>query len=97
MKMELEDKKLLLKLISGKRAAGIQEAHPNDEDSESGEDDLAADLPEIEDTVRRLQEILTSLFSNDMRTKEFMLRHHDLSLSNIMVDRTTLEIAGIVD
>jgi len=80
-----------------KRAAGVQKAHSDDEDSESDEDDLAADVPEIEDTVRRLQEILTSLFSNDMQIKEFALRHHDLSLSNIMVDHTTLEITGIVD
>jgi aminoglycoside phosphotransferase (APT) family kinase protein len=97
MKVELEDKKLLLKLISDKRAAGVQKVHSNDEDSESDEDDLAADVPEIEDTIRRLQGILTSLFSNDMQTKGFVLRHHDLSHSNIMVDHTTLEITGIID
>ncbi|KAG0128093.1 hypothetical protein HOY82DRAFT_566652 [Tuber indicum] len=97
MKVELEDKKLLLKLISDKRVAGVQNAHSNGEDSESDEDDLTADVPEIEDTIRQLQEIFTSLFSNDMPTKEFVLRHHDLSHSNIMVDRTTPEITGIVD
>ncbi|KAG0636530.1 hypothetical protein HOY80DRAFT_977183 [Tuber brumale] len=32
-----------------------------------------------------------------MQTKEFVLRHHDLNHSNVMVDHTTLEITGIVD
>ncbi|KAG0131796.1 kinase-like domain-containing protein [Tuber indicum] len=96
MKVELEDKKLLLKQISDKRAAGVQKAHSDDEYSESDED-LAEDVPEIEDTIQRLQGILTSLFSNNMQTKEFVLCHHDLNRSNIMVDRTTLEITGIID
>ncbi|KAG0133078.1 phosphotransferase enzyme family-domain-containing protein [Tuber indicum] len=96
MKVELEDKKLLLKQISDKHAAGVQKAHSDDGDSESDED-LAEDVPEIEDTIQRLQGILTSLFSNNMQTKEFVLCHHDLNRSNIMVDRTTLEITGIID
>ncbi|KAG0633585.1 phosphotransferase enzyme family-domain-containing protein [Tuber brumale] len=97
MEVELEDKKLLLKLTSNKRANGVQKAHSNDGDSESDEDDLAADVPEIEETIQQLQQILPSLFSNGMQTKEFVLRHHDLNRSNIMVDHTTLEITGIVD
>ncbi|KAG0137904.1 hypothetical protein HOY82DRAFT_575803 [Tuber indicum] len=86
-KVELEDRKLLLKLVSDKGAAGVQKAHLNDADSASDQDDPAADL----------QEILTSLFFNDMQTTEFVLHHHDLSHSNVMVDHTTLEITGIVD
>ena len=71
--------------------------HPNDEDSESDEDDLAEDVPEIEETIQQLREILPSLFSEDMQTEEFVLHHHDLNRSNILVDSTTLEITGIVD
>ena len=54
-------------------------------------------MPEIEETIQQLREILPSLFSKDMQTEEFVLHHHDLNRSNILVDRTTLEITGIVD
>ncbi|KAG0137950.1 hypothetical protein HOY82DRAFT_645060 [Tuber indicum] len=50
-KVDLEDRKLLLKLVSDKGAAGVQKAHSNDADSASDQDDLAADVPEIEDTI----------------------------------------------
>ena len=79
-----------------KRAASIQEA--THEHSESDEDDdLVEDVAEIEETIQKLREILPSIFSKDMQTEEFVLRHHDLSCSNVMVDRTTLEITGIID
>ena len=54
-------------------------------------------MPEIEETIQQLQEILPSIFSQDMQTEEFVLCHHDLNRSNVMVDHTTLEITGIID
>ncbi|PUU82921.1 kinase-like domain-containing protein [Tuber borchii] len=96
MKVELEDKKLLLKLTFEKRAAGIQKAKHESLESDE-DDDLAEDVPEIQETIQQLLEILPSIFPEDMQTEEFVLRHHDLNHSNVMVDHTTLEITGIID
>lgn len=79
-----------------KRAAGIQKAHLN-ESSESDEDSLVKDALEIEETIQQLREIVPSLFSEGIQTEGFVLRHHDLSRSNVMVDPITLEITGIID
>ncbi|PUU82923.1 phosphotransferase enzyme family-domain-containing protein [Tuber borchii] len=98
LKVEMEDKKLLLKLTSDKRAAGIQKAkHESLESDETDEDDDAEDAPEILENIQQLLEILPSIFSEDMQTEKFVLHHHDLNRSNIMVDHTTLEITGIID
>ncbi|CUS10384.1 unnamed protein product [Tuber aestivum] len=96
MKVELEDKRLLLKLTSDKRAASIQKAKHEYSESDS-DDDLAEDAPEIQETIQQLLEILPSIFSEDMQTEEFTLRHHNLNRSNVMVDCMTLEITGILD
>ncbi|PUU75362.1 kinase-like domain-containing protein [Tuber borchii] len=99
MKVEQEDKKLLLKLTSDKRAASIQKAKDEYSESDEDEDDddeLAEDVPEIQETIQQLREILPSIFK-DMQTEEFVLRHHDLNRSNVMVDYMTLEITGIID
>ena len=68
-----------------KRAASIQKAKHEYSGSDS-DDDLVEDAPEIQETIQQLLEILPSIFSEDMQTEEFALRHHDLNRSNVMVD-----------
>ena len=59
------------------------------------DEDVANDTPEIEEALRELQGVLPRLFPSHSRT--FALTHHDLSLSNTLVDPTTHNITGIVD
>ena len=57
--------------------------------------DLAEDAEEIIQVLDELQPILSVLFPSQPRN--FALHHRDLSLSNILVDRETYQITGIVD
>ena len=57
--------------------------------------DLAEEAEEIIQVLGELQPILSVL--SPSRPRNFVLRHHDLSLSNIIVDPTTYQITGIVD
>lgn len=68
--------------------------------------DLAGDAPDIEHMTHKLQNLLPSIFcrpstspgtSPDPPKEEFVLCHHDLSLSNVMVDPATYKVTGIVD
>jgi hypothetical protein len=70
---------------------------PNDDDDQVFEhgEDLAEDAPDIESVRRELQNVITSLFTSSSTT--FALCHHDLSLSNIIIDPITYGVTGIVD
>jgi len=57
--------------------------------------DLADEAPEIMEALIELQGIRAALFPSHSRL--FALSHHDLSLSNILVDPTTYKINGIID
>jgi aminoglycoside phosphotransferase (APT) family kinase protein len=59
------------------------------------DEDVANDTPEIEEALRELQEVWSTLFQ--LHPRPFALTHHDLSLSNILVDPATYKITGIVD
>ena len=78
---EREDMKLLL-------SADAHSLHDFDED-------LAEDAEKIVEVLNELQTMSPALFPS--RPREFSLLHHDLSLTNILVDPTTYEITGIVD
>jgi len=99
--VEIEDMNLLQKLVSEKGGIGLEvpdHGGSNEEISEDDED-LAEDAPEIEEVVKRLQNLLPSLFPCEAQPtmREFVLRHHDLSRSNILIDPATFKITGIVD
>ena len=57
--------------------------------------DLADEAPEIMEALIEHQGIRAALFPSHPRL--FALSHHDLSLSNILVDPTTYKISGIID
>jgi aminoglycoside phosphotransferase len=59
------------------------------------DEDLAEEAPEIMEAWRELQRVRATFFPSHLRS--FALSHHDLSLSNILVDPTTYEINGIID
>jgi len=63
------------------------------------DEDLAEEAPEIIEALGELQEVRKSLFPSRTRysRRPFALTHHDLSLSNILVDPVTLKVTGIVD
>lgn len=84
MDAEVEDAKFL-QLPEARTCAGFDE-------------DLAEDAPEIIEALEMFQEAWKTLFPSHPHTPHpFALTHHDLSLSNILVDPTTFEITGIVD
>lgn len=60
-------------------------------------EDLVGDRKEILDALNSLQTALPSIFSCEPDPNGYILSHHDLSLSNIMVDPETFKIAGIID
>lgn len=71
-----------------------------DSDGESDTDDdedLREDAPDIEEATKKLQALIPALFPNITPKSQFILRHHDLNHSNIMLDPKTLKITGIVD
>ena len=78
---ELEDMKLLLS--------------PDARLHSDFDEDLAEDAENIIQVLEKLQPILSVLFPSQPRN--FALHHHDLSLSNILVDPATYQITGIVD
>ena len=57
--------------------------------------DLAEEAEGIIEVLGEFQPILSVLFPSQPRN--FALQHHDLSLSNILVDPATYQITGIVD
>ena len=59
------------------------------------DEDLAEDAEDIIEVLNELQAISTELFPS--YPCHFTLRHHDLSLANILVDPATYEVTGIVD
>ena len=59
------------------------------------DEDLAEEASEIMEALRGLRGVLAVLFPSHRRS--FALTHHDLSLSNILVDPTTYKINGIID
>ena len=59
------------------------------------DEDLAEDAEDIIEVLSELQTISTELFPS--HPCHFTLRHHDLSLANILVDQTTHKVTGIVD
>jgi aminoglycoside phosphotransferase len=64
------------------------------------DEDLAEEAPEILEALTELQEAWKTLFPSRPRRASpcpFALTHHDLSLSNILVDPVTYKITGIVD
>ena len=84
MDAEVEDAKFL-QLPQARMYAGFDE-------------DLAEDAPEIIEALGMFREAWKTLFPSHPRTPHpFALTHHDLSLSNILVDPTTFKIMGIVD
>ena len=97
--VELEDMKLLRD--SAPTADGTTSGDATDYD-----EDLAEEVPDIERTTHKLQGLLPSIFcspstspgtSPDPPKGEFVLCHHDLSLSNVIVDPATHKVTGIVD
>ncbi|RPA88715.1 hypothetical protein L873DRAFT_1824142 [Choiromyces venosus 120613-1] len=91
LKVELEDMKLL---------------QESTEDAADYDKDLAEDVPDIVHATHKLQDLLPSIFcrpstplgaSPDPPKGEFVLYHHDLSLSNVIVDPATYKVTGIVD
>ena len=75
-------------------------------DATDYDEDLAEDAPNIERTTHKLQDLLPLIFcrpltslgaSPDPPKGEFVLCHHDLSLSNVIVDPATCGVTGIVD
>ncbi|KAF8063573.1 kinase-like domain-containing protein [Lyophyllum atratum] len=100
------DQEYLLALINMELAdmRALQALDPG-EDSAEYDEDLAEDAPEIERIMQELQSLLPSLFPPSHRSSSgpakeapgFVLCHHDLSLSNIMMDPDTQTITGIVD
>jgi len=72
---------------------------PDTQGHDDFDEDVAKEAPEILETLRELQEIWRALFPSRPRVppRQFALTHHDLSLSNILVDPTTHKITGIVD
>ena len=78
---ELEDMKLLQSL----------DAHSHADFDE----DIAEDAEDIIEVLNELRTISTELFPS--HPCHFTLRHHDLSLVNILVDPETHEVTGIVD
>ncbi|RPA96361.1 hypothetical protein L873DRAFT_1694551 [Choiromyces venosus 120613-1] len=89
--VELEDMKLL---------------QESTEDAADYDKDLAEDAPDIVHATHKLQDLLPSIFcrpstplgaSPDPPKGEFVLYHHDLSLSNVIVDPATCKVTGIVD
>ncbi|RPA89452.1 hypothetical protein L873DRAFT_1822816 [Choiromyces venosus 120613-1] len=89
--VELEDMKLLQETT---------------EDAADYDEDLAEDAPDIVHATHKLQDLLPSIFchpstplgaSPDPPKGEFVLYHHDLSLSNVIVDPATCKVTGIVD
>ena len=63
------------------------------------DEDLAEDAPEILEALRELQEVWATLFPSHPRGPQppFALTHHDLSLSNVLVDPATHTVTGIID
>ena len=78
---ELEDMKLLQ----------LPDAHSYSDFDE----DLAEDADDIIEVLNELEAVSTELFPS--HPYHFTLRHHDLSLANILVDPATYEVTGIVD
>jgi len=58
------------------------------------DEDVAKDAPVIVEALRDLQEFRATLFPSQPPSA---LSHHDLTLSNILVDPATFEVTGIVD
>ena len=97
--VELEDMKLLRD--SAPTAGGTTPGDTTDYD-----EDLAEELPDIERTAHKLQDLLPSIScrlstspgaSPDPPKGQFVLHHHDLSFSNVIVDPVTYKVTGIVD
>ena len=63
------------------------------------DEDVAEDAPEILEALRELREAWAVLFPSRPRVPPhpFVLTHHDLSLSNILMDPATYKITGIID
>ncbi|RPB04453.1 hypothetical protein L873DRAFT_1799330 [Choiromyces venosus 120613-1] len=89
--VELEDMKLL---------------QESTEDTADYDKYLTEDVPDIVRATHKLQDLLPSIFcrpltplgaSPDPPKGEFVLCHHDLSLSNVIVDPATYKVTGIVD
>ena len=61
--------------------------------------DVAGDAPEILEALRELHGVREMLFPSHPRVppRLFALTHHDLSLSNILVDPVTYKVTGIID
>jgi len=63
------------------------------------DEDVAEDAPEILEALRDLRKVWATLFRPRPRVlpRPFTLTHHDLSLSNILVDPATYKVTGIID
>ena len=63
------------------------------------DEDVADDAPEILEALGELREVWAVLFPSHPRVPPhpFALTHHDLSLSNVLVDPATYEVTGIID
>jgi aminoglycoside phosphotransferase (APT) family kinase protein len=72
---------------------------PDAQTHDDFDEDLAEEASAILEALRELQEVWETLFPSRPQAlpSSFPLTHHDLSLSNILVDPATYKIAGIVD
>ena len=63
------------------------------------DEDLAEEVLEITATLREFREVWKTRFLSHPHSTPhpFAPTHHDLTLSNILVDPATLKITGIVD
>ena len=63
------------------------------------DEDLVEEAQGIIEALGKLQDLLKTIFPSRHRLppRQFALTHHDLSLSNILVDPVTLKATGIVD
>lgn len=61
------------------------------------EDDFEQEAPIMEDLCHAFLDILPKIYQNEEFEKGFILQHHDLNASNILVDPTSDKITGIVD
>ena len=63
------------------------------------DEDVAGDAPKIFEALRELNGARETLFPSlpQAPPRPFALTHHDLSLSNVLVDPVTYKVTGIVD